>query len=187
MEEEKKNLENENVQGEGKEEITIMAEEKNQEEVKQEEENTKSTEEGVIEGEVIEDTNNQDMENVGINISEEVVATIASIAASEVNGVASMSGGFVGGLSEILGKKSKGVKVQVGEKDTVIDINLVVEYGARIPDVAWEVQNKVKTQVESMTGLNVVNVSIHVQGIALPDKKQKKENVIKQTEEKDQK
>ena len=57
----------------------------------------------------------------GINISEEVVATIASIAASEVNGVASMNGGFVGGLSEMLGKKTKGVKVQVGEKDTVID------------------------------------------------------------------
>ena len=111
----------------------------------------------------------------GINISEEVVATIAGIAASEVNGVASMSGGFVGGLSEMLGKKTKGVKVQVGEKDTVIDINLTVEYGARIPDIAWEVQNKVKTQVESMTGLNVVAVNIHVQGVSLP-KKNKAEN-----------
>lgn len=106
----------------------------------------------------------------GINISEEVVATIAGIAASEVNGVASMNGGFVGGLSEMLGKKTKGVKVQVGEKDTVIDINLTVEYGARIPDIAWEVQNKVKTQVESMTGLNVVAVNIHVQGVSMPKK-----------------
>ena len=116
----------------------------------------------------------------GINISEEVVATIASIAASEVNGVASMNGGFVGGLSEMLGKKTKGVKVQVGEKDTVIDINITVEYGARIPDIAWEVQNKVKTQVETMTGLNVVAVNIHVQGVSMPKKSKQENNVMKE-------
>lgn len=118
----------------------------------------------------IEPISDGETEINGINISEEVVATIAGIAASEVNGVASMNGGFVGGLSEMLGKKTKGVKVQVGEKDTVIDINLTVEYGARIPDIAWEVQNKVKTQVESMTGLSVVAVNIHVQGVSLPKK-----------------
>lgn len=139
-----------------------------------------------VKGEVEEEVLNEAVEEVvdldaeaeinGINISEEVVATIASIAASEVNGVASMNGGFVGGLSEMLGKKTKGVKVQVGEKETVIDINITVEYGARIPDIAWEVQNKVKTQVESMTGLNVVAVNIHVQGVNLP-KKNKQENV----------
>ena len=112
----------------------------------------------------------------GINISEEVVATIAGIAASEVNGVASMNGGFVGGVSEMLGKKTKGVKVQVGDKETIIDINLTVEYGARIPDIAWEVQNKVKTQVESMTGLKGVVVNIHVQGVSLSKKKQENSN-----------
>ena len=55
-----------------------------------------------------------------------------------------MSGGIVGGLSEMLGKKSfsKGVKVQVGEKETTIDLYIIVEYGARIPDIAWEIQNK---------------------------------------------
>ena len=117
----------------------------------------------------------------GINISEEVVATIASIAASEVNGVANMNGGFVGGLSEMFGKKTKGVKVQVGDKETIIDINLTVEYGARIPDIAWEVQNKVKTQVESMTGLKGVIVNIHVQGVSVSKKKQ--ENVANTSEE----
>lgn len=132
----------------------------------------------VIEVTPMEMVENAETEVNGINISEEVVATIASIAASEVNGVASMNGGFVGGLSEMLGKKTKGVKVQVGEKDTVIDINLSVEYGARIPDIAWEVQNKVKTQVESMTGLNVVAVNIHVQGVSMP-KKGKTEKVEK--------
>lgn len=122
-----------------------------------------------------------DNEINGINISEDVVATIAGIAASEVNGVASMNGGFVGGLSEMLGKKTKGVKVQIGDKETVIDINLTIEYGARIPDIAWEVQNKVKTQVESMTGFKGVVVNIHVQGISLP-KKNKQEKVNQESE-----
>lgn len=145
------------------------------EEEKKEEAEVKSAEEEIIEIDAETEIN-------GINISEEVVATIASIAAAEVNGVASMNGGFVGGLSEMLGKKTKGVKVQVGEKDTVIDINITVEYGARIPDIAWEVQNKVKTQVETMTGLNVVAVNIHVQGVSMP-KKNKQENNVAVKEE----
>lgn len=130
---------------------------------------------------------NEELETVnehdgsGIKISDEVVAIIAGMAASEVSGVANMSGGLVGGISEILGKKTKGVKVQVGEKETTIDISLVVEYGARIPDIAWEVQNKVKTQVESMTGLKVVAVNVIVQGVNFP--KDSKKNLEKKNEE----
>ena len=106
----------------------------------------------------------------GIKIAEEVVAKIAGIAASEVKGVYGMNGGFVEGISEMLGKKSfsKGVKVQVGEKDATIDLFIIVEYGCRIPDIAWEIQNRVKTSVENMTGLKVLEVNIHVQGVNLP-------------------
>ena len=106
----------------------------------------------------------------GIKIAEEVVAKIAGIAASEVKGVFGMNGGVVEGISEIFGKKSfsKGVKVQVGEKDTTIDLYIIVEYGCRIPDIAWEIQNRVKTSVENMTGLKVLEVNIHVQGVNLP-------------------
>ncbi len=113
----------------------------------------------------------------GIKIAEEVVAKIAGIAASEVKGVYGMNGGFVEGLSEMLGKKSfsKGVKVQVGEKDTTIDLFIIVEYGCRIPDIAWEIQNRVKTAVENMTGLKVLEVNIHVQGVNLPKEENKKE------------
>ena len=128
-----------------------------------------------MQGEVLEV---KETEINGIKISEEVVAQIAGKAASEVSGVAGMSGGLVGGLSEMLGGKknfSKGVKVQVGEKETTIDLFIIVEYGARIPDIAWEIQNKVKTVVESMTGLKVVDINIHVQGLNLP-KEEKKEN-----------
>lgn len=101
----------------------------------------------------------------GIKISEEVVAVIAGVAASEVPGVCSMSGGL--GLTEVFGKKNmaKGIKAEVNEKNTKIDVNIIVEYGVRIPDIAFEIQNRVKTAVESMTGLKVQEVNIHVQGV----------------------
>ena len=104
----------------------------------------------------------------GIIISEEVIASIASIAAQEVKGVAAMT---ANGIGEVLGRKTKGVKVQSGDKDVIIDITLTIEYGARIPDIAWEVQNRVKTQVEAQTGLNVAAVNVHVQGISVTKKK----------------
>ena len=105
-----------------------------------------------------------------IKISNDVVASIAGVAVSEVPGVY----GMAGGITEIFGKKglTKGIKVEVGEKETKIDVNIIVEYGARIPDVAFEIQNRVKKAGETMTGLKVANVNIHIQGINIPEKKQ---------------
>ena len=103
-----------------------------------------------------------------IRIADDVVAVIAGVAVSEVAGVAEMAGGFAGGITEVLsGKKNlaKGIKVEVGDKETKIDVNIIVEYGVRIPDVAFEIQNRVKKAVESMTGLKVVEVNVHVQGV----------------------
>ena len=111
---------------------------------------------------------NQEGESSNIKISNDVVAVIAGVAVAEVPGVAAMSGGFAGGISEVLsGKKnlSKGIKVEVGEKETRIDVNIIVEYGTRIPDVAFDIQNRVKSAVEGMTGLKVVAVNVHVQGV----------------------
>lgn len=108
-------------------------------------------------------------DNNGIKISDDVVAVIAGVAVSEVSGVAGMAGGFAGGISEVLsGKKnlSKGIKVDVGQKETKIDVNIIVEYGTRIPDVAFEIQNRVKKAVEAMTGLKVIEVNVHVQGVS---------------------
>ena len=105
----------------------------------------------------------------GIKIADDVVAVIAGVAVSEVPGVAGMSGGFAGGISEVLsGKKNlaKGIKVEVGEKEAKIDVNIIVEYGTRIPDVAFEIQNRVKKAVETMTGLKVLEVNVHVQGVS---------------------
>ena len=104
-------------------------------------------------------------------ISEDVVSVIAGVAVSEVPGVVDTAGGFAGGISEVLsGKKklSKGIKVEVGEKETKIDVNIIVEYGSRIPDVAFEIQNRVRKAVKEMTGLEVLEVNVHVQGVRTP-------------------
>lgn len=123
------------------------------------------------------DEENNILDDYGsVKISEEVVAIIAGIAATDVPGVAGMSGGIAGGIAEILGRKnlSKGVKVEVGEKEAAIDLYIIVEFGARIPEVAWDIQDKVKTAVQTMTGLTVIEVNIHVQGVNF-DKEIKKE------------
>ena len=107
--------------------------------------------------------------NEGIQIASDVISTIAGKAVSEVQGVAGMSGGFAGGISEVFGGRkslTKGIKVDVGEKETKIDVNIIVEYGTRIPDVAYEIQNRIKKAVESMTGLIVEAVNVHVQGVS---------------------
>jgi uncharacterized alkaline shock family protein YloU len=107
-------------------------------------------------------------ENLGsIKIANEVVAIIAGLAATEVEGVAGMSGGVAGGIAEILGRKnlSKGVKVEVGEKETSVDLFVIINYGSSIPDVAWHIQDNVKQAIEGMTGLNVVEINVHVQGV----------------------
>lgn len=116
-------------------------------------------------------------ESGSIKIASEVVTVIASMAATEVKGVASMSGGFADDIAEKFGMKSsnKGIKVQVGETDTTIDLYLVVEYGVRIPEVAWEVQQNVKKAVETMTGLNVIEVNIHIQGINITKERKDEE------------
>ena len=118
--------------------------------------------------EILEIPEIEEGQNDGIKISNDVVAVIAGVAVSEVRGVASMSGGFAGGISEVLsGKKnlSKGIKVDSDEKEVKIDVNIIVEYGSRIPDVAFEIQNRVKKSVENMTGLKVAEVNVHIQGV----------------------
>lgn len=109
------------------------------------------------------------LENTSIKIADDVIAVIAGAAASEVPGVAAMAGGFAGGISEVFsGKKNlaKGIKIEAGEKETKIDVNIIVEYGVRIPDVAFEIQNRVKKAVEGMTGLKVMEVNVHIQGVS---------------------
>ena len=112
-----------------------------------------------------------------IRVADEVVSIIAGLATTEVAGVAGMSGGIAGGIAEILGRKnfSKGVKVEVGEKEAAVDLYIIVQYGIRIPEVALAAQENVKRAIETMTGLTVVEVNVHVQGVGFPEEEQKTE------------
>ena len=144
-----------------------------------EEKKEKKEKEEVVEIEEIREDSND-----GIKIANDVVAVIAGVAVSEVPGVACMSGGFAGGITEVLSGKrnlSKGIKVDADEKEVKIDVNIIVEYGARIPDVAFEIQNRVKKSVENMTGLKVAEVNVHVQGV----KTEKDEDDEKEIEKED--
>lgn len=122
------------------------------------------------ENKIVEEKDIEEVENgtEGIKISSDVIAVIAGVAVSEVPGVFGMAGGFAGGITEVLkGKKNlaKGIKVDTTDNKAKIDVNIIVDYGARIPDVAFEIQNRVKKAVESMTGLKVEEVNVHVQGV----------------------
>lgn len=118
--------------------------------------------------------------NVGqIRIANEVVGIISGLAATEIVGVAGMSGGIAGELSEMLGKKSlaKGVRVEVGEKEAAVDLYVIMDYGVSIPDVAWQVQENVKKAIESMTGLEVIEVNVHVQGVSFQNEEKQEEEL----------
>ncbi|MCL2817469.1 MAG: Asp23/Gls24 family envelope stress response protein [Clostridiales bacterium] len=105
-----------------------------------------------------------------VKIANDVVATIVGLATTEVSGVAGMSGGIAGGIAELLGRKNltKGVKVDMGEQEVNIDVHVIMEFGVTIPHVARNVQKNVKTTVESMTGLRVPSINVHVQGVMFP-------------------
>lgn len=116
-----------------------------------------------------------------LRITNEVVAVIAGLAATEVDGVAGMSGSIAGDLTEMLGRKNlaKGVKVEVGEQQVAVDLFVIVEYGVRIPDIAWKIQENVKRALESMTGLSVVEVNVHVQGVHIVSEEHSEETRVK--------
>ena len=103
--------------------------------------------------------------NIGeVHISDEVVAIIAGLAATEVDGVCSMAGNITNELVSKLGMKrlSKGVKVTISEKNVVVDVALNIKYGYEIPAVSKKVQDKVKSAIETMTGLEVTAVNIKI-------------------------
>ena len=104
-----------------------------------------------------------------VRIADEVVSTVAGLAAIDVDGVSSMSGGWGTELVEKLGRKNfgKGIKVEVNNQETKIDIFVIIEYGYEIPKVAEVVQKEVKMAVETMTGLTVTAVNIHVVGVSI--------------------
>ena len=111
-------------------------------------------------------------ENLGeIKIADEVVAIIAGLAATEVEGVDSMAGNITNELVSKLGKKnlSKGVRVTILEGVVTVDLSLNIEYGRNILETSKKVQEKVKSAIENMTGLEVADVNIRVAGVEIPE------------------
>lgn len=104
-------------------------------------------------------------------IANDVIGEIAGLAAAEVDGVSALSGGLVGGITEMLGKKvPRGVRVEVRGRAVELDLYIVVQYGGKIPDIANRVQQRVKRRVEAMTGLTVQAVNVHIQGVAFANR-----------------
>ena len=137
--------------------------------------------------EVIElEPENTEESTSSIVISPDVVASIAGVATSEIDGVAGMCSSFAGGIAEILGAKkniTKGIKVDIKENVTVIDLYIIVEYGKRIPELAWEIQESVKNNVETMTGLKVEKVNIHIDGVSFKKSEQEENENLKAQQE----
>ncbi len=107
-----------------------------------------------------------------VNISEEVVAAIAALAISEVEGVYGLSSSFTADLAELLGRKnmSKGVKLSIEDEVVTVECFVVISYGCEIPAVAANIQNDVATAIESMTGLKVAAVNVDICGISAAKK-----------------
>ena len=121
-----------------------------------------------------------DLQNGGtISYANEVIATIAGVAANEIDGIAGMC--VSGGFSEILGRNkniTRGVKVEVGSQEAAVDLYIIVEYGKPIQKVCAEVQENVRKALESLTGLHVVRVDVHVQGVSFEKEKKANQNIL---------
>lgn len=102
-----------------------------------------------------------------IIFADEVVATIAALAVADVQGVSALSGGVVEGITEMLGKKNvtKGVKVEVGTEEAAVDVSVSIKYGYKIKEVCEKIQQAIKSAIETMTGLRVVEINVFVQSV----------------------
>ena len=121
-----------------------------------------------------------DLQNGGtITYANEVIAIIAGVAANEIDGIAGMC--TSGGIGDIIGRNrniTRGVRVEIGSEEASVDIYAIVEYGKPIQKVASEVQENVRKAIETMTGLHVVRVDVHVQGVSFEkEKKETKESL----------
>lgn len=120
-------------------------------------------------------------ENGKISFAPDVIATIAGLAATEVEGVSSLGGTVADSISAILGSKkslTKGVRVEVGSEEAAVDISINVKYGCKIQNVCANVQKEIKIAIENMTGLRVVEVNVFVQSVTFQDSDKKKKDKV---------
>lgn len=128
------------------------------------------------------------MSNIGnVQITDDVISSIAGAAAMKIEGVHSLSGGMVEGLTEMLGKKqfSKGINVKLSEEDgeNIIEVNIVVKHGYKIQDVAKSIQVEVKKDIKSMIGLKIDVVNVYVDKVKIEIEKNIDQSEEKKVEE----
>ncbi|WP_332697973.1 Asp23/Gls24 family envelope stress response protein [Halalkalibacter lacteus] len=102
-----------------------------------------------------------------VEISPEVIEVIAGIAASEVDGVATLRGNFATGVAEKLGRKNhgKGVKVELAEDGITVDVSVIITYGVAVPEVANLIQQNIKQALQTMTAIELQAINVHVVGV----------------------
>ena len=120
-----------------------------------------------------------------VKIHNEVISAIASLATLETEGVVSMSSTLANGLAHILGKKGyeKGIKAEVNADKTKVNVSVVLKYGVNIPEVVSKIQKNIKKNVEEMTGLELEEINVNVQGVHFKETETKK--MKKNAEEKE--
>ncbi len=121
-----------------------------------------------------------DLQNGGtITYANEVLAIIAGVAANEIDGIAGMC--VSGGLGDIIGKNrnvTRGVKVEIGGEEAAVELFVIIEYGRPIQKLCHDVQENVRKAVESMTGLHVARVDVHVQGLSFEKEKKANQSML---------
>ncbi len=127
---------------------------------------------------------NREIENGKIVISEDVICTIAGIATAEVEGVCGMASNIVTDIAEKIGKKNltKGIKVEINDNAATVEVHFIAKYGVKLTEVCWEIQERVKKAIETMSGMEVVKVNAFVEGIYI-EKEPKKAKKVAETEE----
>lgn len=122
--------------------------------------------------------NMEEQLNLGaVKVSDEVIATIAGIAATQVDGVAGLSEGIVNGIAKLFTgshQAPKGIKVELENEEVNLDVSIIVKYGISIPEIAAKVQENIKKAVENMTGLKAVKVNLYIQGVHIEEKDKSK-------------
>lgn len=122
-------------------------------------------------GENAEERAEENTELGAVQVHQSVIASMARLVTLKVPGVVEMGGSFVADLASMLGKAGadRGIRVDLTEGGVIIDLHVVLQYGVRIPQVAWQIQNEVKQAVEQMTGKPVRRVNIIVQALQFPE------------------
>ena len=122
-----------------------------------------------------------------LTFEDQVIKKIAGIASNDVKGILSMSGGFMSGLTDRFRSTediTKGIDAEVGERQVALDLKVIVEYGKNIPSIFQDAVSKIKKSVHDMTGLDVVEINMHVEDVMTRSEFDAKSKSSKEEEEK---